>query len=135
VGTLTCTMLLILGIPSALLIGVIAGVFNLIPYIGFTASLIPALVFAATMDDPVSGIIRVVITFVGIQFLDGHVTGPRIVGHSVGIHPIFIMIAMGISGTLFGFIGLLLAIPLAVLVKMLLVRGVARYKGSTVYNS
>ncbi|MBW8771761.1 MAG: AI-2E family transporter [Gemmatimonadetes bacterium] len=135
VGTLTTILLSLFGVPSALLLGLIAGVFNLIPYIGFTASLIPALVSALTMDDPVGGLIRVVITFASIQFLDGHVTGPKIVGQSVGLHPIWIMIAMGISGTLFGFIGLLLAIPLAVLVKMLLVRGVARYKTSSVYNS
>jgi predicted PurR-regulated permease PerM len=135
VGTLTTIMLTVFGIPSALLLGLIAGVFNLIPYIGFTASLIPALISALTMDDPVGGLIRVVITFASIQFLDGHVTGPKIVGQSVGLHPIWIMIAMGISGTLFGFIGLLLAIPLAVLVKMLLVRGMARYKQSAFYNA
>ena len=135
VGTLTTILLTAFGIPSSLLLGLIAGVFNLIPYIGFTASLIPALISALTMDDPVGGLIRVIVTFASIQFLDGHVTGPKIVGKSVGLHPIWIMISMGISGTLFGFIGLLLAIPLAVLVKMLLARGVARYKASGVYNS
>ncbi len=135
VGTLTTIMLYFFGVPSALLLGMIAGVFNLIPYIGFTASIIPALVFALTMDDPVGGLIRVVVTFATIQFLDSNITGPRIVGHSVGLHPIWIMIAMGIAGTLFGFIGLLLAIPLAVLVKMLLARGLARYKESSVYTS
>ena len=135
VGTTTTILLLICGIPSALLLGMIAGVFNLIPYVGFTASLIPALVMALTMDDPVGGLIRVIVTFASVQFMDGHITGPKIVGTSVGLHPIWIMIAMALSGTFFGFIGLLLAIPLAVLVKMLLVRGVARYKASTVYNS
>lgn len=133
VGTLTTVSFLILGVPSALLLGVIAGIFNLIPYVGFTASLVPALIVALTMDDPVSGLIKVVATFAAIQFLDGNVTGPRIVGNSVGLHPIWIMIALTLSGTFFGFIGLLLAIPLAVLVKMLLVKGVARYKASAVY--
>lgn len=135
VGTTTTILLLIFGIPNALLLGLIAGVFNLIPYVGFTASLIPALIMALTMDDPVGGLIRVVGTFAAVQFMDGHVTGPKIVGTSVGLHPIWIMIAMALSGTFFGFIGLLLAIPLAVLVKMLLKRGVARYKASTMYNS
>ena len=135
VGTTTTILLLIFGIPSALFLGLLAGVFNLIPYVGFTASLLPALVFALTMEDPVGGLIRVVAIFAAVQFMDGHVTGPKIVGTSVGLHPIWIMIAMALSGTFFGFIGLLLAIPLAVLVKMLLVRGVARYKASTVYNS
>lgn len=135
VGTLTTIMLTAFGVPSALLLGVIAGAFNLIPYIGFTASIIPALVFALTMEDPVGGLIRVVITFTVIQILDGNITGPRIVGQSVGLHPIWIMIAMGLSGSLFGLIGLLIAIPLAVLAKMLLVRGMARYRASGVYNS
>ena len=135
VGTLTTVSFLVLGVPSALLLGVIAGVFNLIPYVGFTASIIPALVVALTMDDPVGGLIRVVATFAAIQFLDGNVTGPRIVGNSVGLHPIWIMIALTLSGALFGFIGLLIAIPLAVFTKMVLVRAVARYKASTVYNA
>ena len=135
VGTLTTFALMVLGIPSALLLGVIAGVFNLIPYVGFTASLIPALVVALTMEDPVSGLIRVLATFAAIQFMDTNFTGPRIVGNSVGLHPIWIMIALTMSGAFFGFIGLLLAIPLAVLVKMILTRGIARYKASPMYNA
>ena len=135
VGVLTTVLLLILGVPSALLIGVITGVFNLIPYVGFAVSILPALVVALTMDDPMSGLLRVVGVFAAVQFLDSNVTGPRIVGNSVGLHPIWIMIALTLSGAFFGFTGLLLAIPLAVLAKMLLTRGVARYKASTVYNS
>jgi predicted PurR-regulated permease PerM len=135
VGSLTTVGLLVLGVPSALLIGVITGVFNLIPYIGFAVSIFPALVVALTMDDPAGGLIRVIAVFAAVQFLDSNVTGPRIVGNSVGLHPIWIMIALTLSGAFFGFTGLLLAIPIAVLAKMLLVRGVARYKASTVYNS
>lgn len=135
VGTLTTFGLLILGVPSALLIGVITGVFNLIPYIGFAVSILPALVVALTMDDPANGLLRVLGVFAAVQFLDSNVTGPRIVGNSVGLHPIWIMIALTLSGAFFGFTGLLLAIPIAVLAKMLLVRGVARYKASGVYNS
>jgi predicted PurR-regulated permease PerM len=135
VGTLTTIGLALLGVPSALLLGVITGVFNLIPYVGFAVSIIPALVVGLTMDDPTGGLLRVVAVFAAVQFIDGNVTGPRIVGNSVGLHPIWIMIALTLSGAFFGFTGLLLAIPLAVLAKMLLVRGVARYKASAVYNS
>ncbi len=135
VGSLTTISFLIFGVPSALLLGVVAGAFNLIPFVGFTASIIPALVVALTMDDPVGGLIRVVATFAAIQFLDGNITGPRIVGNSVGLHPIWIMIALTMSGAFFGFTGLLLGIPLAVLVKMLLARGVAKYRTSTTYNA
>ena len=135
VGTVTMTGLLLLGVPSALLLGVITGVLNLIPYIGFFVSIIPALIVALTMEDPVNGLLRVGAVFFVIQLMDGHVTGPRIVGHAVGLHPIWIMISMTLSGTFFGLPGLLLAIPLAVLVKMLLVRGLARYEASGVYTS
>lgn len=135
VGVLTTVLLLILGVPSALLIGVITGVFNLIPYVGFAVSIIPALVVALTMEDPTSGLLRVIGVFAAVQFLDSNVTGPRIVGNSVGLHPIWIMIALTLSGAFFGFTGLLIAIPLAVFTKMVLVRGLARYKASTVYNS
>lgn len=135
VGTLTTIGLAILGVPSALLLGVITGVFNLIPYIGFAVSVLPALVVALTMDDPMSGLLRVAIVFVIVQFIDGNVSGPKIVGQSVGLHPTWIMIALTLSGAFFGFAGLLLAVPLAVLAKMLLTRGVARYKASAVYNS
>lgn len=135
VGTLTTIGLTILGVPSALLIGVITGVFNLIPYVGFAVSAVPAIIVGLTMDDPLSGFLRVAIVFAAVQFLDSNVTGPRIVGNSVGLHPIWIMISLTLCGAAFGFTGLLLAIPIAVLAKMLLVRGVAKYKGSSVYNS
>jgi predicted PurR-regulated permease PerM len=135
VGVLTTLGLLVLGVPSALLIGVVTGVFNLIPYVGFAVSILPALVVALTMDDPGSGLLKVVGVFAAVQFIDSNVTGPRIVGSSVGLHPIWIMIALTLSGAFFGFTGLLLAIPLAVLTKMVLARGLARYKRSTVYNS
>ena len=101
----------------------------------FFVSIIPALIVALTMEDPVNGLLRVGSVFFVIQLMDGHVTGPRIVGHAVGLHPIWIMISMTLSGTFFGLPGLLLAIPLAVLVKMLLVRGLARYEASGVYTS
>lgn len=135
VGTLTTIGLAALGVPNALLIGVVAGVFNLIPYVGFTISILPALVTALTMDDPIGGLIRVVAVFLAVQLMDGHVTGPKIVGNSVGIHPVWIMIALTLSAAMFGFTGLLLAVPIAVLAKMLLARGIARFKASAVYNS
>jgi predicted PurR-regulated permease PerM len=133
VGVLTTTGLAILGVPSAFLLGVIAGVFNLVPYVGLAISAVPALIVALTMAEPLGGLLRVGIVFAIVQFLDGSVTGPRIVGNSVGLHPLWIMIALTFSGAFFGFAGLLLAIPIAVLVKMVLGRAVTRYKASTMY--
>ncbi|MBK6778360.1 MAG: AI-2E family transporter [Gemmatimonadetes bacterium] len=133
VGILTGTGLAVLGVPSALLIGVIAGLCNLVPYIGIAISAIPALVVALTMDDPVGGLLRVGGVFLVVQFIDGSVTGPRIVGGSVGLHPVVTMLALAFGGAMLGFAGLLLAVPLAVLLKMLGSRLLVRYRQSAVY--
>ncbi len=133
VGALTGIGLALLGVPSALLIGVIAGIFNLIPYIGLAISAIPALVVALTMPDPVTGLLKVGGVFLVVQFIDGSVTGPRIVGGSVGLHPVVTMLALAFGGAMLGFAGLLLAVPLAVLIKMVGVRLLQKYRASGVY--
>ena len=133
VGTLTGVGMAIAGIPNALLIAVVAGLCNLVPYVGFVLSALVGLMVALTMDDPGSGLLRVAIVFGVVQLIDGSVTGPKIVGNSVGIHPVWIMVALALSGAFFGFPGLLFAIPLAVLVKMIGARLLARYKSSAAY--
>ncbi|HWA56513.1 MAG TPA: AI-2E family transporter [Gemmatimonadales bacterium] len=133
VGVLTGVGLAVLGVPSALLLGVIAGLCNLIPYIGLAISIVPALVVALTMEPPLGGLIRVGAVFLVVQFIDGSVTGPRIVGGSVGLHPVVIMLALAFGGAVLGFAGLLLAIPLAVLVKLLGIRLLERYRQSAMY--
>jgi predicted PurR-regulated permease PerM len=133
VGTLTGIGLAVLGVPSALLIGVIAGLCNLVPYIGMAISIIPALIVALTMPSPVDGLLRVGGVFVVVQFIDGSVTGPRIVGGSVGLHPVVTMLALAFGGAVLGFAGLLLAVPLAVLFKLLGTRLLERYRASGLY--
>lgn len=134
VGILTTVGLMVLGVPSALLLGLIAGAFNLIPFIGFAISLVPALLVALAMDDPGSGLLRVAAVFGVVNFIDANVTGPRFVGGSVGLHPVATMLAMAVGGTLLGLIGFLLAVPLAVLVRMLCARMIQRYKESRIYG-
>jgi predicted PurR-regulated permease PerM len=133
VGALTGAGLALLGVPNALLLGVIAGLCNLIPYIGLAVSIVPALVVALTMEPPLAGLLRVGGVFAVVQFIDGSVTGPRIVGGSVGLHPVVIMLALAFGAAVLGFVGLLLAIPLAVLVKMVSVRLLAQYRSSAMY--
>jgi len=134
VGTLTSIGLAILGVPSALLIGVIAGLCNLVPYIGMAISIVPALIVALTMPSPLDGLLRVGGVFVVVQFIDGSVTGPRIVGGSVGLHPVVTMLALAFGGAVLGFAGLLLAVPLAVLFKMLGGKVLERYRASGLYT-
>jgi Predicted permease len=134
VGTLTTIGLAALGVPSAVLIGVISGFCNLIPYVGFVIALVPALVVGLTMPSPVGGLLRVAGVFAVVQFIDGNVTGPRIVGESVGLHPVVVMLALALGGAVLGFVGLVLAVPIAVLVKQVGGLILERYKGSEVYG-
>jgi predicted PurR-regulated permease PerM len=135
VAVMTTIGLMILGVPSALFLGATAGLFNLIPYIGIVISAVPALVIALTMDDPLGGLWRVALVYGVVQFIDANITGPRIVGESAGLHPLWVMLALAIGGATLGFIGLLLAVPLAILVKMLGERALISYRKSGAYNA
>lgn len=135
VGILTGGALWLLGFPGALLVGVIAAIGNLVPYIGLPISIIPGLAFALVSGDILSNLLKLLVVFGVVQFIDNSVTGPRIVGRSVGLNPVWVMIALVLFGSLLGFVGLLVAVPLAVLVKMLVSRGIARYRSSPLYQS
>jgi predicted PurR-regulated permease PerM len=135
VAVITTLGLMVFGVPSALFLGATAGLFNLIPYIGIVISAVPALVIALTMENPLGGLWRVALVYGVVQFIDGNITGPRIVGESAGLHPLWVMLALAIGGALMGFIGLLLAVPLAILVKMLGERAMISYRKSGTYNA
>jgi predicted PurR-regulated permease PerM len=133
VGILTTIGLMLLGVPNALLLGVTSGIFNIIPYVGIVLSAVPALVVALTMADPVGGLWRVVLVYGVVQFIDGSITGPKIAGDSTGLHPLSIMLALTIGGALLGFVGLVLAVPIAILVKMVGQRVLTTYQESPAF--
>lgn len=134
VAVLTSTALWMLGFPGAILMGVIAGLGNLIPNLGLFLSIIPGLFIALTAPDIGSALLKLVGVFAAVQFIDSSITGPRIVGGSVGLNPIWVMLAVLVFGNLFGILGMFLAVPLAVLVKMFVVRALARYRQSLLYT-
>ena len=134
VGVLTWLGLWALGFPYSGLIGATAGVFNLVPYLGLIVSLVPAVLIALISGAIGASLLKIAIVFGIVQFLDGSVVGPRIVGDSVGIHPVWIILALALGGSWFGFVGLLLAVPAAALIKLLAREGLARYRRSSVYQ-
>jgi predicted PurR-regulated permease PerM len=133
VATLTGIGLGLAGFPGALLVAVSAGLGNLIPYIGLPLSLIPGLLLALASGAIGTSLLQLLLVFGVVQFLDQVITGPRIVGGAVGLNPVWVMIALALFGLLLGFVGLLVAVPLAVLVKMLSHRALARYRTSAYY--
>jgi predicted PurR-regulated permease PerM len=134
VGVLTWLGLWIAGFPYASLVGAVAGVFNLVPYLGLIVSVIPVLVIAVISGSFLGSLLKAGIVFVIVQLIDSSVTGPRIVGDSVGLHPVWVMLALAIGSFFFGFVGLLIAMPAAVLIKLLLRESLARYHDSRVFR-
>ena len=134
VGVLTWLGLWIAGVPYAGLVGAIAGVFNLVPYLGLVASVVPVLIIALLSGSFLSVIVRAGIVFAIVQTIDSTIAGPRIVGGSVGLHPVWVILALAVGSAFFGFVGLLIAMPVAVLIKLLLRHGVTRYRQSAMFT-
>ncbi|SES72130.1 sporulation integral membrane protein YtvI [Natronincola peptidivorans] len=128
VGILTTISMLVLKVEFAILVGIIAGIANIIPYFGPVIGIIPGVIFAL-MDGPIKAF-WVIIVFTIIQQIESGIIAPKIVGKSVGIHPVFIILVLLIGGRFFGIIGLLIAVPTAAIIKVLgkhLVSYIARY--------
>jgi predicted PurR-regulated permease PerM len=124
----------IVGFPNAVLLGVVAGVFNIVPYLGLIVSLIPALLIALLTPPLWLSLLKVAGVFFVVQSLDSYFISPKIVGDRVGLHPVWVMFAIIGFASVFGVVGLLLAIPLAVLVKLVIENSVATYKASVYYR-
>lgn len=129
-GVITMVGLWIVRFPYAFLLGTVVAVFNLVPYLGLVLSLIPAVIIALLSGQVVASLIKVAVVYGVAQALEGTVISPRIVGGSVGLHPVWVVLALAVGGFFFGFVGLLVAVPLAVGVKLLVMGGLARYRGS-----
>lgn len=133
-GGITWLGLFIVGFPYSFLLGVTVAVLGVVPYLGVVVSLIPALILALVSGDIGVSLAKVTIVYGLAQGLESAVISPRIVGDSVGLHPVWILLALSLGGFFFGFVGLLIGVPLAVAVKLLLVRALERYKRSALYN-
>lgn len=117
VGLIVGFSLWILGIRYYLLLAVIAAFFNLIPNIGFILSFIPAIVIGLLMPDPVANTIKIVCVYAGEQLLENLVLGPLIIGKSSGLHPVVVMITLILGGAIFGFWGVILAVPITIFIR------------------
>ncbi len=133
-GAITWIGLLIVGFPYAFVLGVTVAVLGVVPYLGVVVSLIPAVILALISEDIGMSLLKVGIVYGVAQGLESAVLSPRIVGESVGLHPVWILLALSLGGFFFGFVGLLIGVPLAVAVKLLLVRTLERYRESALYK-
>ena len=132
-GVLTGVLLFVVRFPYPFLLGGLVGVLGLIPFLGLVLSIIPAIGVALVSGNVVTALIKVAGVYGFTQILEGSFISPRIVGESVGLHPVWIVLALSVGGFFFGFVGLLVGVPAAVGVKLLVVRGIERYRRSELF--
>jgi predicted PurR-regulated permease PerM len=126
--------LLLVGLDFALLIGLVAGLITFVPYIGsMTGLMIAASVAIAQFWPDWKRIAVVIAIFLVGQFIEGNIVSPKFVGERVGLHPVWVIFAMFAFGYLFGFVGLLLAVPLAAAIAVLFRFGLRQYLASPFY--
>lgn len=118
VGILVSSGLYLFKVPFALLIGIAAGLLDIIPYFGAFIGATPAITLAL-LESPVLAV-KVGLLFFIIHQLEGSIIGPKILGESVGLHPITVIFFLFAGGELFGIIGMLLGVPVAAVGKVLI---------------
>lgn len=124
IGILTTIALTIIEVKYAVFLGLFAGVANIIPYFGPIIGIIPT-VFFALFDSPTKALYAAG-AFVLIQQIESGILTPKIIGESVGVHPVYVILSLFIGGKLVGIAGMILAVPVLVAIK-LTVRHMLRY--------
>ena len=119
--------LALVGLKFALAIGVVAGLVSFVPYLGFVIGLGLASLTVATEPEPLWMLVGVVATFSIGQLIEGSLLTPRLVGDRIGLHPVIVIFAVVAGGQLFGFFGILLALPAAAVLSVLVRFAYNRY--------
>ena len=121
VGILSSIALYIVGLDFAVFVGMTSGLFNIIPYFGPLIGSVLAVV-VGLLSGSLNKAVLAVIALVIVQQIDSNILSPKIVGNSVGLHPVFVMLAIIIGGSCFGIWGMLIAVPVAGIIKLMLNR-------------
>ena len=128
------TALTLVGIRLAIPIGVFTGMFSFVPYVGLASGTLLALLMSVLEWQGATHVLATLGVMIGVGLVDSMVITPRIVGGSVGLKPIEVLLTMMAAATLFGFLGVLLAVPLGAVLKILVGRAVEAYVGSDFYR-
>lgn len=118
VGFLTGMAMTFLGIEYAVMLGIIAGVAELIPYFGPIIGSVPAVAIGLMQSKLLA--VKVVLALFIVQQIEGNIIAPKVLGQSVGLHPLFIMLVLLAGAELYGVVGILLAVPIAAILRILI---------------
>lgn len=128
------TALTVVGLDSGLLVGLGAGAISFIPYVGAAIGLITGVSIALAQFSVWTQIVVVALIFIIGQTAESYILTPRLVGGRIGLHPVWIIFALLAGGALFGFTGVLLAVPVAAIIGVLTRFGLQRYKSSPLFS-
>ena len=117
----------IVGLKFAIAIGVVSGLVSFVPYLGFVFGIGMAGMTVVLEPNPLWLLVGVVATFSIAQFIEGSVLTPKLVGDKIGLHPVIVIFAVAAGGQLFGFFGILLALPAAAVLSVLVRFAYHRY--------
>jgi len=134
-GAFYALALMAIGLQYGFLVGLVAGLISFIPYVGSVVGLLLSVGIALFQfwDDKVWVLATAGIFFFG-QFVEGNILSPNLIGKSVGLHPVWLILALSVFGTLFGFAGLLVAVPVSAALGVLWRFLVERYRESAIYT-
>ncbi len=132
-STVYTTGLMLVGLDTALLIGVLAGLVSFVPYLGFIVGIVVAGIAVLIQFQEIMPLFYVVIVFMTGQMLEGMLLTPWLVGEKIGLHPVAVIFSVLAGGQLFGFVGVLLALPVAAVIAVLLRHVLERYTESELY--
>jgi predicted PurR-regulated permease PerM len=133
-GLFYAVSLTVVGLDFGFLIGSVAGIISFIPYVGSIVGFVLSVGVALVQYWPDWIWVVAVAGVFGVgQFLEGNILQPRLVGSSIGVHPVWLMFALFAFGSLFGFVGVLLAVPVTAAIGVLVRFGVERYRESALY--
>ncbi|RCS31298.1 AI-2E family transporter [Rhodanobacter denitrificans] len=124
----------VVGLTVGPLIGMVAGLLSFVPYLGFIIGFVAAIVAVLVQYGDWTHVLMVCGVFAVGQLLEGYVLVPKLVGDKIGLHPVAVMFAVLAGGYLFGFLGVLLALPAASVIMVLLRYLIERYRMSELYN-
>ncbi len=124
----------IIGIDLAIVLGVVSGLLFIIPYVGTMIGLVGGSLMALAQGGGMVQVAYVVCWIAGVQVLEGYVLTPRIVGEATGLHPVAYILALIIGANLLGFVGMLVAIPVAAVLKVFLTSALEWYRESYLYQ-
>jgi predicted PurR-regulated permease PerM len=127
-------LLTLAGLDFGLIVGLTAGVLSFIPYVGTITGFVASMGIAFAQFPDWGSILLVLAIFVAGQVIEGNVLTPKLVGERIGLHPVWVIFALLAGGALFGFVGVLLGLPIAAVIGVLARFGLQRYMASPFYR-